>query len=244
MNRIIVGIGILAGLGVVGCGRPDPADRYVRPENVTRFDTLFGSHCSGCHGMAGLMGPAPPLNDSIFQAIVSDEQLRKLIQAGRPGTHMPAFGKSNGGTLTDEQVEILVKGIREEWAGQRPAVQTLPDYSLGDDDPAGLNDADVSAGKKLFADACANCHGTHGRGGDDAVPIALTALGRLMSDQLVRRIIITGRPDIGMPDFAEAGENSSLGRPLQPGEIRDLTAFVRSMQEGNAVAEKGEDDES
>ncbi|GIW83263.1 MAG: hypothetical protein KatS3mg105_5070 [Gemmatales bacterium] len=226
-----VSAGLLsASLFLFGCGKPDPAKRYVRPEQVMDFGRLFGKNCSGCHGMDGQLGPAPPLNDTLFQAIVTDEQLRDVIQRGRAGTLMPAFGRANGGPLTDEQIHLLVQGIREQW--ERPDAnlpKDLPAYQVSFDDPAGLAGANVAQGKRVFAEACAGCHGDSGSGGT-AGAIADRSLGRLLSDQLLRRIVITGRADLDMPNYALCGEQSPLKRPLTDNQIRDVCAYVRSLQ--------------
>ena len=67
----------------IGCGKPKLSQRFVRPADVTDFPALFSKHCSGCHGGDGQCGPAPPLNDPLFQALVSDSQLADLIRQGR-----------------------------------------------------------------------------------------------------------------------------------------------------------------
>ena len=77
----------------VGCGKPQPGQRYRRPSEITDFQVLFVNHCSGCHGKDGQLGPAPPLNDPLFQAIISDAQLTELIRNGRSETLMPAFAR-------------------------------------------------------------------------------------------------------------------------------------------------------
>ena len=87
---------LVLALLVVGCdlpGKPDPADRPVLPGAVTSFDRLYATHCAGCHGASGAYGPAPPLNDPLFVTIIPDDDLRHVIQNGRPGTPMPAFAK-------------------------------------------------------------------------------------------------------------------------------------------------------
>jgi len=48
----------------------------------------------------------------------------------------------------------------------------------------------------------------------------------LISDQALRRYVITGRPDLGMPNYAD-GENRPEGfKPLTPGAIEDLVALL------------------
>lgn len=227
---------LLVALGLsVGCGKPDPADRYVRPENVTDFGTLFQQNCSGCHGAEGQLGPAPPLDDPLFLAIASDEQLQHTIADGRPGTLMPAFAKSQGGSLTDDQVKIVVAGIRETWKGSSVPADQLPPYMVSTEDPAGLKTADVAAGKELFATSCAKCHGDAGTG-KEAGPLNEPALARLMSDIVLRRLIITGRPDLKMPDFATMGKRSHAAAPFTSQQISDIAAYVRSLQQPPAIA--------
>lgn len=220
---------MLAAILTTGCGKPTEAERYVRPDQVTNFQELFQQNCSACHGKDGNFGPAPPLNDPLFQAIVSDEQLNEVITNGRPNTPMPAFGQSKGGPFTEEQVKIVVQGIRELWAkpvDEKP--ENLPAYQVSADDPGGLTKGDAERGKTLFATVCADCHGEGGQGGE-AGALNSHAFGELASTQFIRRIIITGRPDLKMPNFMEMGRKSSLDRPLTSQEIVDLTAFIRSI---------------
>lgn len=221
-------------VGLAGCGRPDPANRWRRPSEVTSFTTLFGKNCSGCHGMDGQLGPAPPLNDPLFQAIISDKQLTDVIASGREGTLMPEFARSHGGPLTDKQVGILVDGIRERWAkplGKQP--EEFPPYQLSPTDPAGLAEGNETAGAELFADTCATCHGKQGQGGA-AGPIRGHALGVLMSDQLLRRLLVTGRPDFDMPDYDAMGRRSDMQRPLTSQDLMDLAVYVRKLQQVGA----------
>ncbi len=62
-------------------------------------------------------------------------------------------------------------------------------------------------GAMVFERACAGCHGPNGTGGErngaTGGAINAPAFLALISDQALRRIIITGRPDLGMPTYAE-----------------------------------------
>src|SRR5262245_242296 len=103
-----------------GCdlsGRPDPADRPVADE-VKDFGTLYAMRCAGCHGADGKLGPAPPLNEPLFLAIVPDAELLRVITEGRTVTPtqkspMPAFRLSNRAALTEAQVKAWSE-LREE----------------------------------------------------------------------------------------------------------------------------------
>lgn len=218
---------------LTGCGKPISEDRYVRPDRVSDFAELYRQNCSGCHGVDGRWGPAPPLNDPLFLAIISDDQLTQLVEAGRASTMMPAFASSHGGPLTDQQVKIVVTGIRGRWTNEHfDAPENLPAYEVSDDDPAGLRTGNLERGAAAFAIVCASCHGDEGRGGD-AGAITGREFGQLISDQLLRRIIITGRSDLEMPDYISSGKMSELQRPLSLQEIMDIAAYVRSIQREN-----------
>lgn len=200
------------------------------PEDVTSFNKLFKQNCSACHGAEGKLGPAPPLNDPMFMAIASDEDMAKVIALGRPGTLMPAFSvpgvsvEANGvrgGPLTKKQVTILVNGMRSRWGGAK-VKGPLPPYAPAD--PASGN---VDAGKKLFKKACAGCHFGESTLNDPA-------LLDLLSNQALRRIMITGRSDLGMPDFRSAKGRGIGFEPLTEANIDDLMALLNSWRNPEA----------
>jgi mono/diheme cytochrome c family protein len=258
----IIGFGILVVVPVLatGCtlsGKPDPADRFQRPEEVLDFASLFAGNCAACHGRDGLIGVGPPLHDDLFRAIVPTEVVEQVLKEGRAGTLMPAFARKKGGTLTEAQLQILAheikgvpyrverttgesatlakvvadeKGIQPSWGIPKPA-PNAPAY-LADDKQAG----DWQAGKRIFQTACAGCHGEQGKGivKNDQLRMTINSppfLG-LNSNQLLRRYIITGRPDLQMPDY-----QSNLGRgdkftPLTSQQIVDLTALLAYWRMG------------
>ncbi len=229
----VVSLSIAMAVCAVGCsgdlpGKPNPEDRPQTPAEVTDFGVLFARNCSGCHGADGTLGPAPPLNDPLFLAIVPDEVLHDVVTNGRSGTPMPAFARRLEGALTDEQIEIVATGLKRHWkADPRPTAE-LPSYSLAKSDapPAA---AAIERGQQVFAQACALCHGEDGGGtGDGESPGRINdpALLALFSDQVLRRVIITGRPDLGMPDFAGTDGRDSDFKPLTGEQIDELVALL------------------
>ena len=212
---------LLMAIGL-GCSKLDAPGVPVRSDQVTDFATLYGLHCAGCHGADGQFGPAPPLNDPLFLAIVPDSVLLGMVTNGRPGTPMPSFSKKKGGTLTDEQVKAIAAGIKVRWKAERPRV-TPPDYL----EPHGHDSPDPSRGRQIFERACASCHGQDGLGGKEKVgPINDQAFLALISDQAIRRYIITGRRDLKMPNFAGKMGRPPDFRPLESSDIADLVSFV------------------
>jgi mono/diheme cytochrome c family protein len=253
----------LAGCFDQAPGKPDPANRPIRPSEVRNFDALFGQKCAGCHGKDGKGQPAPPLNDRIFLASLApvdeaaeqklsaeqrDEAAKKrdekkrsilsgIIRDGRKGSLMPAFGDSSGGSLTNEQVAILADGIVKRW-GEPPATKApIPPYQAPD--VAGNADH----GRILFSMACAGCHGKNGEGASMAGALHNPSFLALLSKQALRRFIITGRPDLKkkMPDFADP-DGRNYGEedftPLTSQQVANLVAYLETWRKGDGVSKE------
>jgi mono/diheme cytochrome c family protein len=211
---------LLAVLGA-GCelpGKPKPADRPVPADEVVDFDALYSTNCAGCHGADGKNGPAPPHNDPLFLAIVPDDELRRVIMEGRTGTPMTAFAKNKGGPLTPKQIDIVAEGIKQRWITPEIVQGHPPPYLL-----SSAKAGDKKAGLNVFARDCAMCHGESGMGTKVAGPINDPAFLALVSDQALRRYIITGRPDFGMPNYADPKRDDAN---LTSQEINDLVALL------------------
>jgi cytochrome c oxidase cbb3-type subunit 3 len=226
-----------------GCdlpGQPQKKDRPLPANEIVDFDVLFQRNCTGCHGPDGKLGPAPPLNDPIFLSIVPDDELSRVITEGRPGTPMAAFADEHGGPLTHTQVDVLAKGLKSRFGSPVDVKSPLPPYRAEARRVAGPSTEDVSRGEKLFARACAECHGKHGEGTDSAGALADPAFLGLVSDQALRRVIITGRSDLGMPNFADGTVRGAGYKPLSSGEIDSLVAFLGSWRRGPPPDSRGE----
>src|SRR6516164_6552954 len=103
-------------MACAGCGRlpgkPTAADVVLKPQEVRDFALLYSENCAGCHGPEGKGNGALALANPVYLAIANDDVLRRVTAQGVPGTLMPPFAESAGGMLTDEQVDILVSGMR------------------------------------------------------------------------------------------------------------------------------------
>ena len=202
-------------------GKPNEAARWKRPTEVVDFNHLYAENCSGCHGADGRLGAARPLNDSLYLALVNDENLRQVIAQGVPRTTMPAFEQRQGGNLTDEQIKVLVQGIRSRWArSEQFKTVTLPYYGAGKDSAPG----DAIRGLVAYKTYCAQCHDAAGLGHPKGGAIVDPNYLALVSDQSLRTTVIAGRSDLGKPDWRD----NVPGRPMSPQEISDVVAWIAS----------------
>jgi cytochrome c oxidase cbb3-type subunit 3 len=205
-------------LAVVGCGQlpghPKPGPEVPRPDSVVDFATLYQQNCSACHGAKGINGPSYPLANPTYQALVNEQRLRQVIAKGEPGTLMPAFAVSAGGSLTDQQVDAVVRGMRAAW--YKPGALDAPPYQAA---KAG----NAAHGQQVYATYCASCHG---KTGSKAGSITEPAFLSLVSDQVLRTVILAGRPDIGQPDW----RNDLPGHPMSDQEVTDVVAWLSSQR--------------
>ena len=215
----------LAAALLAGCsrvrlpGRPGPDSVEIRPDKVHDFGLLYAENCAACHGPNGRgTGAAIGLANPVYLAIADDAVLTRATAHGGPGSLMPAFARSSGGELTDEQVSILVTGIRA-WA--RPDAlggAVPPPYNGGGGDP--------TRGSAVFAAACASCHGEGGGGGTKAGSVVDGSFLGLVSDQSLRTTVIAGRPDIGHPDWRGDGKATALTSD----QVSDVVAWLASQR--------------
>jgi len=210
----IAGVLVFAGCNNLP-GRPGPGPKVINPAELLDFDTLVRQNCSGCHGAEGKGGGAIALRDPVFLAIVPDTTLHSIIAKGVPGTQMPAFVQSEGGMLTDEQIDVLVGGIRS-WAQTGVlAAENLPPYQE-------QTPGDPQRGAEVYTTFCSSCHGPDGQGGSKAGSIVNPTYLALVSDQYLRTIVIAGRPELGAPDW----RSDVAGHPMSAQDISDVVAWL------------------
>ncbi len=220
--------------GATGCDRliNGPASMKEvepRPDQIVDFDILYRDNCSSCHGLNGVNGPAIALNNPLYFGIASDALIKNYIVNGGPGGLSPAFGTTAGGLLADGQINAIVKGMHERWA--KPAMlagMTLPPY-------AASHPGDTAHGVQVYGQACASCHGAAGANGIVLHPgkngsVTDPTYLALISDQGIRTTIITGRPDLGQPDY----RNDIPGHPLSDTDITDVVAFLSAHRQGDS----------
>jgi mono/diheme cytochrome c family protein len=180
---------------------------------------LYKDNCSGCHGTDGKGNASIALNNAVYLAIANDDVVKSAVAGGVRSTGMPPFAQSKGGPLTDKQIDVLVSGIRS-WA--RPDAQrdaNLPPYSAS-------APGDANRGADVYRTFCSSCHGQEGRGAKGAGSIVDGSFLALVSDQYLRTTVITGRPELGAPDW----RGNVPGRPMTAQEISDVVAWLAAQR--------------
>jgi cytochrome c oxidase cbb3-type subunit 3 len=177
-----------------------------------RGKTVFGDNCAPCHG-SGATGAKgyPNLNDDDWLWGGSLDQIMQTIQygvrSGHPKTHesaMLAFGKE--GVLKPEQIVTVANYVRS-----LSGLPTAPGY-------------DAAAGKKIFADNCASCHGEAGKGNQElGAPDLTDKIWLYGSDEAtIIETITNGRAGV-MPAWVDR---------LDPSTIKAMAVYVHSLGGG------------
>jgi cytochrome c oxidase cbb3-type subunit 3 len=159
----------------------------------------FADNCAPCHGSGGGGGKGyPNLNDDdwIWGGKLSDieQTVRHGARSGDDQGHqgnMPAFGRD--GILQPPQISAVADYVR--------SLSGLPT------EPG----ADLAAGKKLFADNCASCHGEDAKGNREVGSLNLTdKIWLYGSDkQTIVQTIANGRGAV-MPAWTQRLDESTL----------------------------------
>lgn len=226
-------VATLAVAGTAGCvvigGCDDPlpvtwnAPPEPGPETPEGFARLWGANCAGCHGAEGAHGPARPMADAIYLATVSDAELERVVGGGSArGTLMPAFGRANGGSLSDEEISALISGMRRAWGSSEAKASPIA-YA------APASRGDPARGRATFERTCAACHAPTGH----AVPGAIAAGSvtdpfflQLVSDQALRSAILFGRVDFGMPSARGPYPGRDPSEGLTAQDVDDIVAWL------------------
>jgi mono/diheme cytochrome c family protein len=200
-------------------GKPSAKAVEIRPDQVREFGLLYAENCAGCHGPHGKGGAgAIGLADPVYLAIADDAVLRRAASQGVSGTQMPAFARSSGGMLTEEQIEILVRGIRGWGKPDALGGAVAPPYA---GEPG-----DAAHGTAVYEKFCAACHGPAGVGGAKGGSIVDGSFLGLISDQSLRTTVIAGRPDLGQPDW----RNDVAGQPMSSADVSDVVAWLAAKR--------------
>jgi len=172
----------------------------------------FGDNCAPCHGSGGQGQYGYPnltagrwLWGGTLDQI--DTTITHGIRADDPDTHtsaMPAFGKD--GILKADQIREVANYVRT-------LAKLAPEPGV-----------DIAAGKKIFADNCAACHGDDAKGNKElGAPNLTTKIWLYGSDMKDLLTTITYARNSTMPAW---------GQRLDPVTIKALAVYVHSLGGG------------
>ena len=142
-------------------GRQDGAEDAYQLKFEVEGETTYvsGAQCVNCHAAGGVGGQAayvlqdgdgqflananwyaPSLNDVLLR--YSEDEVRFVLNYGRPGSPMAAWGTPGGGPLTEQQVQNIIEYLKTV------QIQTLDPVAMSEaagDDEAALAEMQTAA---------------------------------------------------------------------------------------------------
>ena len=197
-----------------------PAAPPATQESVRDGEGVFFEYCAGCHGRRAdgrgpeslNLDPKPQnLRNAQFVKHLSDERLYTSISGGVRGTAMPAWELN----LSPERRWNVIRYIRSLTADDTISVPnsiTRQAVDPGAKNPLSVDGESATAGRRIFLNYCASCHGqkADGRGllAPNLVPaprnlVAITSWGEkpfieYLTDARVYDSVTNGVPGTSM----------------------------------------------
>ena len=183
-----------------GKGSPPPE------QASTAGSALYLKYCASCHGAKGDQIPKADLSSKAFRDRHDEASTRNIIANGTP-SGMPGFGEGKGGSLTEQQIAELAKFLRfwEGIPGSLPA-------------QGGAAADATSAGKDLYSQSCATCHGAKG----DQLPNA----------KLNAKDFLTGRGEAALVSAVAEGKGGmppmgkAKGGALSDDQVKAIVSYL------------------
>ena len=192
--------------------------------NIDSGQKLFSQYCTPCHGNFGEGGPNPsrigdtiaPISTGEYLKTRDDITIKAVISEGQPDFGMSPFSSSNGGPLSDEDIDSIVAYIRS-WQA-RPPVE-LP--------PEAASFAVLASAKDLYKNLCAQCHGVEGEGGVGP-SFQSKEFQSSRSDDQLREAINQGHPSTPMIRWGDI---------LSAKQVDQLVKMIRGFEKETPVSQ-------
>lgn len=184
-----------------------------------RGGALYIKNCALCHGIDGTGRIGANLEN--FPAIDVGAVLAVTIAEGIEGTVMPAWGRANGGPLSEQDIADISVYMQGAFSGSDP-IAPAPIYSAPAIDPLPDIDGDPSAGALVFQSDCVACHGDKGQG-RFGLALAKSWSGN-QPEVYIRSVVNDGIQGTTMPAWGL--EN---GGPHSEEEIANVAAFILTL---------------
>lgn len=181
--------------------------------DAERAEQNYQKYCTLCHGAnreGGAADYAPSLRSKSLMSTMPLNFLASSIGFGRPNTAMAPYLADSGGPMSMKDIFTLAI-----WLKYKAGHETI-ELSM---EPV---EGDLKTGAALFAQKCAECHGTKAEG-ITAPALANPAFLAFATDAYIKYAIEHGREETEMQAFKTQ---------LSQEQINDLTAYIRSLTSG------------
>jgi mono/diheme cytochrome c family protein len=128
IDALVNGIRSWAKPDVLNSATPPPYSSRT-PGDPQRGAAAYRTYCSSCHGVDGRGGKASSIVDGAYLALVSDQELRTIVIAGRPELGAPDWrGDVEGRPMSAEEISDVVAWLsrhRPQFPGQPYPISSM-----------------------------------------------------------------------------------------------------------------------
>lgn len=165
--RSLIWAGLALAFGTTSLLAQEHAGQYAAAD-IQYGAAIYTAQCANCHGPTGDQVSGVDLRSGRFRNAVSDDDLRRIVLSGIPGTSMP------GRRLDNPEVVGVVAYLR----------------NMRDFDAKAVPMGDSARGQALFdgAGRCSSCHRVNGKGsriGPDLSEIGLSRSAGMVQQSLL-----------------------------------------------------------
>jgi mono/diheme cytochrome c family protein len=219
-----VGLALLSVLALLIFWQARTLAQGPTQEQLEMGARLYAENCAVCHGPNG-EGRVGVTLAKDWPSIRPDLLVKSVIEAGVPGSPMPAWSQKNGGPLSDAEIDALMLYILSWETGGVPSLSPTPTFTPRPPiTPVPEVEGDPNQGAVLYAENCAVCHGANGEG---RVGAELDKVWpSIRPDLRIKTVIENGVSGSPMPAWSQKN-----GGPLTEQDINDVVAFVLSWQD-------------
>ena len=142
-------------VGVAAAQQPEHVGSYAAAD-IQNGARIYGTQCAQCHGANGDQVGGVDLRTGKFRNASSDDDLRRIVLNGIPGTSMP------GRQLANPDVVAIIAYVR----------------NMRDFNSKMVTLGDPGRGQSVFESSCLSCHRVNGKGSRVAPDLSEIGLTR------------------------------------------------------------------
>lgn len=199
----------IAGAVTLAHSRQDPI-ASLTADGLAQGKRLYVGHCAPCHGIEGVGGRGPGLNQPALRHVTDNQSLFRVIKFGIQGGEMPGAWQ-----MTDREAWLVAGYVRS--LGRTPVTKLS---------------GDPSRGKVIYETkgGCAVCHIVRGEGGN--LGPDLTQVGSRRSPDYLREALID--PGAAAPEgYLVVSVTAQDGRKVRGVRANEDSFTIQLRDAGN-----------
>jgi putative heme-binding domain-containing protein len=211
IRTILFGTAVVFALAAHLAARNAPQNPQAQSDHfvIETGARLYAGQCAVCHGANGDQINGVDLRAGKFLTVVSDEDLARVLESGKPAAGMPSFA-----VLHTDEARAIIAYIRSRFDATTEGV-TIGDAGRG---------ASIFEGKG----SCTSCHRVNGHGAYTATD--LTEIGTMRAPASLQRALVDPARII-LPGNRSVRAITRDGRTIRGRRVNEDTYTIQLIDE-------------